>query len=80
MKQHLIQLIKFYQRYLSSDHSIFVKANNNPPYCRFYPSCSQYMIESIEKKGVFLGIIKWIWRICRCMPWSKGWYDPVEKK
>jgi hypothetical protein len=49
------------------------------PYCKHIPTCSEYMIEAIEKKWVFFGTLKWIWRILRCMPWSKWWYDPVEK-
>ena len=48
------------------------------PLCRFQPTCSQYMIEAIEKKGVVVGILKGLWRIARCNPFSKGGYDPVE--
>jgi len=70
-------LVKKYQKYLSPDHSFWAK--NNPPYCMHIPSCSEYMIESIEKKWTIKWWIKWIWRILRCMPWNKWWYDPVEK-
>jgi len=45
-----IKIIKLYQKYLSPDHSIFRKILNKPPYCKHYPSCSNYMIESIKKK------------------------------
>jgi uncharacterized protein len=38
------------------------------------------MIEALEKKGVIVGFGKGIARIGRCNPWSKGGYDPVEKK
>ncbi|MFZ4467931.1 MAG: membrane protein insertion efficiency factor YidD [Pirellula sp.] len=44
--------------------------------CRFSPSCSQYMIEAIEKHGPIRGALKGIWRICRCHPGSPGGYDP----
>lgn len=45
--------------------------------CRFYPSCSQYMIEAIEKKGIFKGLTLGIYRLLRCHPWAKGGIDPV---
>jgi putative membrane protein insertion efficiency factor len=44
--------------------------------CRFEPSCSTYMILAIKKYGVFYGITKGIWRICRCNPYGRGGYDP----
>lgn len=48
-----------------------------PPSCRFYPSCSQYAIEALEKRGVLIGLLKIVFRIIRCNPFSKGGYDPV---
>ena len=48
------------------------------PICRFQPTCSQYMIEAVEKKGVVVGVLKGLWRICRCNPFCKGGWDPVE--
>ncbi|MCL2743390.1 MAG: membrane protein insertion efficiency factor YidD [Planctomycetaceae bacterium] len=47
-----------------------------PHVCRFEPSCSTYMIEAINKYGVTRGILKGIWRICRCNPWCRGGHDP----
>ncbi|MCL2004560.1 MAG: membrane protein insertion efficiency factor YidD [Planctomycetaceae bacterium] len=47
-----------------------------PRMCRFEPSCSTYMIEAIKKYGVFIGVLKGIWRICRCHPWNPGGDDP----
>lgn len=79
-QKKMIKIVKFYQKYFSPDHSIWVKALDNPPYCKHIPSCSEYMIESIEKKWAFLWSIKWTWRIFKCMPWTKWWYDPVDKK
>ena len=48
------------------------------PRCRFRPTCSEYMIEAITKKGVVIGLLKGCWRIMRCHPFSPGGYDPVE--
>jgi putative membrane protein insertion efficiency factor len=38
--------------------------------CRFYPTCSEYFVEAIEKKGAINGSILGIKRICRCHPFS----------
>lgn len=46
--------------------------------CRFYPSCSQYTIEALEKHGVMTGALLSFKRILRCHPFhKKGGYDPV---
>ena len=54
----LITAVKNYQKYLSPDHSIWVKALEKPPYCKHIPTCSEYMIEAIEKKGSIIGVTK----------------------
>ncbi|MFH1416364.1 MAG: membrane protein insertion efficiency factor YidD [Elusimicrobiota bacterium] len=46
--------------------------------CRFYPSCSEYFIQSIEKKGIMPGFVNGISRVVKCHPFSKGGYDPVK--
>ena len=48
--------------------------------CRFTPTCSNYGIEAIEKYGSLKGGFLTIKRILRCNPFSKGGYDPVDKK
>ena len=48
-----------------------------PPSCRFYPTCSNYSIEAIEKYGAFHGTLLGLKRILRCHPWHAGGYDPV---
>lgn len=46
--------------------------------CRFYPSCSDYFLQAIEKKGIVLGFLLCLYRILRCSALSSGGYDPVE--
>ena len=46
------------------------------PACRFEPSCSRYMVESIKKYGVFKGLGRGLRRVSRCHPWNPGGYDP----
>lgn len=45
--------------------------------CRFYPSCSHYAAEALQKHGVFKGLKLTVCRICRCHPWNPGGVDPV---
>ncbi len=49
-----------------------------PQKCRFYPSCSQYTIEALEKHGMVKGIFAGIIRIIRCNQFFEGGYDPVK--
>lgn len=69
MKRLLLGMIRFYQQYLSP-----LKGG---PTCRFYPSCSQYAFEAVEKYGVLRGGYLAIRRILRCHPFHPGGYDPV---
>jgi putative membrane protein insertion efficiency factor len=46
------------------------------PACRFEPSCSRYMVESIRKYGVLKGLGRGFRRFSRCHPWDPGGYDP----
>lgn len=48
------------------------------PCCRFYPTCSEYTLEALEKYGVLKGGFMAIKRILRCNPFNKGGYDPVK--
>jgi len=68
LKKILIYFINFYRKYLSS-----MKSTK----CPYYPTCSTYALEAIEKHGAIKGGFLSIWRILRCNPFSKGGYDPV---
>lgn len=73
----IIRLIKLYQKTLSFDHG-FMKVLYPHGFCRFTPTCSEYAISAIEKKGVLKGTYLAAWRILRCNPWNKGGWDPVK--
>lgn len=68
MKESLIFIIKIYQKYVSP-----LKRTR----CPYFPCCSQYGLEAVEKYGVLKGGMLAAWRILRCNPFSKGGYDPV---
>ncbi len=68
MKKIGIILIKIYKIFLSP---LF------PPCCRFYPSCSTYALEAIDRFGLLKGGLLSFWRLLRCHPFSEGGYDPV---
>jgi putative membrane protein insertion efficiency factor len=69
LKKLFLFLIKFYQKNISP---------MKKPCCRFYPTCSQYALEAIQKYGAFKGFFLALWRILRCNPFCKGGYDPVK--
>jgi hypothetical protein len=71
MKHILKFLIQIYKKLISP---LF------PARCRYYPSCSTYALQAIEKFGAIRGSILAIWRILRCNPWSKGGIDYVPEK
>jgi putative membrane protein insertion efficiency factor len=48
-----------------------------PPSCRFYPSCSEYAREAVEKHGLLKGCVLAFTRLVRCHPWNAGGIDPV---
>lgn len=69
LKKLIIKIIRLYQVTPISTHSC----------CKYSPTCSQYMIDAINTYGCFRGILKGLYRILRCNPFSKGGYDPVIK-
>ncbi len=70
----IIWFIKVYQKTISPDHS---HKGKSMPFsgCKFYPSCSEYGILTLKKKGFLFGLFPMIWRVLRCHPWSKGGID-----
>ena len=72
MKKVCIYLIEFYQKNISK-----ILENRNIR-CKFYPTCSEYTKQAIEKYGVIKGCILGIYRILRCNPFSHGGYDPFK--
>ena len=71
MKKILMFIIKIYQKVISP---------LTPPSCRFYPTCSHYGIEAIEKHGALKGSWLAIRRISKCHPFHEGGFDPVPEK
>jgi putative membrane protein insertion efficiency factor len=51
-----------------------------PSRCRYYPSCSEYAVQSIRSYGILRGLVLAAWRLLRCNPWSHGGLDPVEEQ
>lgn len=68
MKKFLIKIIRIYQKVTKSNRRV----------CRFYPTCSTYAIQALEKYGIIKGTILIIFRILRCNPLFKGGYDPLN--
>jgi len=72
MKKILIGIIKFYKKHISS--WLELKGIK----CKYYPTCSEYTKQAIEKYGVVKGSLLGMKRIIKCNPFSKGGYDPLK--
>ena len=68
MKRVLIALVRFYRSAVSPYRR---------PCCRYYPTCSQYALDALNKYGALKGGWLAFLRILRCNPLHKGGYDPV---
>ncbi len=71
MKKIIKAPIYFYRRFISP---------LKPPTCRFYPTCSEYALESVERHGALKGSYLTIIRICKCHPFHPGGVDHVPEK
>jgi putative membrane protein insertion efficiency factor len=65
----LIAVLRFYKRWISP---------GLPSACRFHPTCSEYMMQAVEKYGVARGVWKGLGRLSRCHPFHEGGFDPVR--
>jgi len=63
--------VRIYQRWLSPAFGAR---------CRYYPSCSEYAAQAIQRFGILRGLVLAGWRLLRCNPWSHGGFDPVENQ
>ncbi|HYR92965.1 MAG TPA: membrane protein insertion efficiency factor YidD [Methylomirabilota bacterium] len=70
MKGLILGALRFYKRAISPQL---------PPACRYTPTCSEYAIEAIERRGVVIGGFLAAKRVISCNPFSRGGYDPVPE-
>ena len=70
MRAALLAAIRFYQRAISPAL---------PPRCRFYPTCSAYAVEAIERHGAAWGTGLALRRLVKCAPWHPGGVDLVPE-
>ncbi len=70
IRRALVLLVRLYQRLISPAL---------PPSCRFYPSCSAYAVEALERHGALRGTFLAVKRIGRCHPFHPGGVDPVPE-
>ena len=75
-KTGALLFINLYQLTLSPDHGWF-KAIYPHGFCRFYPTCSEYSKQSIQKYGLLKGAILTINRLVKCHPWAESKLDLV---
>jgi putative membrane protein insertion efficiency factor len=66
-----MRLLRGYQRWISPAFG---------QRCRYYPSCSEYAIQAIQRFGILRGLVLATWRLLRCNPFSHGGFDPVDEQ
>lgn len=78
LKKTVIKIIKIYQKILSPDTGLPNKLGLTKNTCRFFPTCSEYTIQAVEKYGVLKGLYKGFRRVLRCHPWQKEHIDILK--
>ncbi|MGB9642842.1 MAG: membrane protein insertion efficiency factor YidD [Candidatus Ratteibacteria bacterium] len=71
MSKLVIFFVRIYQTIISP-----VLGHN----CRFYPSCSNYLIEAVEQFGITKGLLLSLRRIIKCHPFHPGGHDPIPRR
>ena len=69
MQWLIAALLRLYKRWISP---------LLPSACRYYPTCSEYMLAAVEKHGVLKGLWLGLKRLFRCHPFHAGGFDPVR--
>jgi putative membrane protein insertion efficiency factor len=69
MQKLIVAALRLYKRWISPAL---------PSACRYYPTCSEYMLEAVQKHGMLRGTARGLKRLCRCHPFHAGGYDPVR--
>ena len=69
MRIAVIGLLRAYKRYVSP---------LLPSACRFHPTCSEYMLEAVDRYGAVRGVGMGVRRLLRCHPFCEGGFDPVR--
>jgi putative membrane protein insertion efficiency factor len=64
--------VRFYRRVLSPMKRV--------PTCKYLPTCSEYAIDAVNSRGIFVGTALAVWRILRCNPFARGGFDPVPER
>lgn len=72
MKNILLKIINWYKKNIS----LWLESKN--VHCKFYPTCSEYTRQAIEKYGALKGTFLGVKRVLKCNPFSKGGYDPLK--
>ena len=75
IKKIILKIIRVYQRTISPDHGLHQRSLRG---CRFYPTCSQYFYQAVEKHGVKKGFWLGLKRLSKCHPWNAGGVDVLK--